>query len=248
MYLTQPLHKGKRERPDVQAVVFAERRHSFAEFTGRVARLAGVLQRLGIGTGDRVGLLAMHSDRYIEFLLAVLWGGGVFNTVNIRWSAREAVYCSTIAVRAFCSWTMPSCPWSTPSANSRTPWKPSSISASTTARGYVGLSRTDGRGHAGRGRAARRRRSRGDSLYRRCHRCAQGRDAQPRQISIAARSARSCRDCRRDRVVALHSAPFFHVAEIGLILQVALRQGTSDLAAGLRPAGGAVRYRPRAGR
>ena len=42
-------------------------------------------------------------------------------------------------------------------------------------------------------------------------------------------------DCRRDRVVALHSAPFFHVAGIGLILQVALRQGTQIVLPGFDP-------------
>lgn len=92
MYLTQPLHKASRERPEAIAVVCGARRRSFAGLTDRVARLAGALQQLGMRSGDRVGMMSLNSDRYVEYLYGVWWAGGVINPINIRWSAREVAY------------------------------------------------------------------------------------------------------------------------------------------------------------
>ncbi len=92
MYLTQALHRAVQQHPDRIAVSFAGRQRSFAEFAGRVARLAGALQSLGMQAGDRVAMLSLNSDRYLEYQMAVPWGGGVMNPCNIRWSAAEILY------------------------------------------------------------------------------------------------------------------------------------------------------------
>ena len=42
--------------------------------------------------GDRVAMLARNSDRYLEYQMAVPWGGGVLNPCNTRWSASEILY------------------------------------------------------------------------------------------------------------------------------------------------------------
>lgn len=42
--------------------------------------------------GDRVGMLALNSDRYLEYMMDTWWGGGVLNPVSIRWSVPEIVY------------------------------------------------------------------------------------------------------------------------------------------------------------
>jgi long-chain acyl-CoA synthetase len=92
MYLTQGLHRILQQRPHALATVFRDRRHTYAQLADRVARLAGALQQLGMQTGDRVGLLGLNSDRFLEYYLATWWGGGVVNPVNIRWSVAEIVY------------------------------------------------------------------------------------------------------------------------------------------------------------
>ena len=51
-----------------------------------------MLQQLGMCPGDRVGVLAFNSDRYVEYLYGVWWGGGVVNPVNIRRSTAEVAY------------------------------------------------------------------------------------------------------------------------------------------------------------
>ena len=92
MYLTQGLHRALQQQPDRTAVCFGALRRSFAELGDRVARLAGALQALDMASGDRVAMLAMNSDRYLEYQLAVPWGGGVLNPCNVRWSLTEIVY------------------------------------------------------------------------------------------------------------------------------------------------------------
>jgi len=92
MNLTQPLHKALIERPQAEALACGGRRTSWSAFVDRVARLAAVLQQLGLQPGDRVGMLGMNSDHYVVYFHAVWWAGGVINPVNMRWSAAEVAY------------------------------------------------------------------------------------------------------------------------------------------------------------
>ena len=92
MYLTQALHRAVQQHPERTAVRFGDRSRTFREFADRVARLAGGLQSLGIKAGDRVAMLSLNSDRYLEYQMAVPWAGGVLNPCNTRWSAAEIVY------------------------------------------------------------------------------------------------------------------------------------------------------------
>jgi acyl-CoA synthetase (AMP-forming)/AMP-acid ligase II len=89
VYLTQGLHRAVQQQPDQVMTICGERRRTFAEVADRVARLAGALRALGVGDGDRVAMLALNSDRYSEYLLAVPWANAVLNPVNVRWSGPE---------------------------------------------------------------------------------------------------------------------------------------------------------------
>ncbi|GAB2505691.1 acyl-CoA synthetase [Nocardia heshunensis] len=92
MYLTQGLHRAVQQHPDGIMTICGERTRTFREVADRVARLAGALRGLGVTSGDRVAILALNSDRYSEYLLAVPWADAVVNPVNIRWSTAEIVY------------------------------------------------------------------------------------------------------------------------------------------------------------
>ena len=92
MYLTQSLHRALQQHPDRIAVRCGARQATFRVFADRVARLAGALQTLGMHPGDRVAMLSLNSDRYLEYQMAVPWGGGVLNPCNTRWSAAEILY------------------------------------------------------------------------------------------------------------------------------------------------------------
>jgi len=92
MQITQALHRAVQLHPDRVATRFGERQRTFVELRERVARLAGALLALGMRAGDRVAMLSLNSDRYLEYQMAVPWGGGVLNPCNTRWSCAEIAY------------------------------------------------------------------------------------------------------------------------------------------------------------
>jgi long-chain acyl-CoA synthetase len=92
MYLTQGLRRALQGHPERIATICGERQHTYRQYADRVARLGHALQGLGMGAGERVGMLALNSDRYLEFFYGTWWGGGAVNPVNIRWSAAEIAY------------------------------------------------------------------------------------------------------------------------------------------------------------
>ena len=69
MYITQGLHRSLLETPDRIATICGDRQHTFAEFGDRIARLADALHTLGVASGDRVAILSLNSDRYLEYRL-----------------------------------------------------------------------------------------------------------------------------------------------------------------------------------
>ncbi len=92
MYLTQSLHRNLQQNPNRPMTIFGDRVRTVAESADRIARLASALTTLGVTRGDRVGILALNSDRYHEYLYAVPWIGAAVNPANIRWSAAEIAY------------------------------------------------------------------------------------------------------------------------------------------------------------
>ncbi len=92
LYLTQSLHRAVQRSPQRTATICGTRRYTYRQHADRVARLAGALQSLGMARGDRIGMLALNGDRYLEFFFGTWWGGGAVNPVNIRWSAAEIAY------------------------------------------------------------------------------------------------------------------------------------------------------------
>ncbi|MET0903486.1 MAG: long-chain-fatty-acid--CoA ligase [Acidimicrobiales bacterium] len=93
MYITQGLHRSLLETPDRLATTCGDRQRTFAELGDRVARLADALHTLGVASGDRVAILSLNSDRYLEYLFGVPWADAVLNPINTRWSAQEVAYC-----------------------------------------------------------------------------------------------------------------------------------------------------------
>jgi long-chain acyl-CoA synthetase len=75
------------------ATLFEDRKRTWAEVADRVARLAGALKELGVARGDRVAILMLNQDRYLELYLAIAWVGAVVVPLNIRWTASENEDC-----------------------------------------------------------------------------------------------------------------------------------------------------------
>jgi long-chain acyl-CoA synthetase len=93
MRLTQGIHRAVQLYGGRPALVAQGVRLTWREFADRVARLAGVLRGLGIGSGDRVAMLAPNGPAYVEFYFGTLWAGAVMVPVNTRWALPEKVHC-----------------------------------------------------------------------------------------------------------------------------------------------------------
>jgi len=92
MNMTQGLKRSLQQTPHKAAVRYLGREWTFSELGDRVARLASALQAQEMRDGDLVAMLSLNSSRYLEYFMAVPWGGGVLNPCNIRWSVAEIVY------------------------------------------------------------------------------------------------------------------------------------------------------------
>ena len=67
-------------------------RTSYAAVARRARKLAAVLRGLGVHPGDRVGTLAMNSDRHLELYYGISGIGAVCNTINPRLSPDDIAY------------------------------------------------------------------------------------------------------------------------------------------------------------
>ena len=67
MYLTQNLHRAIQKIPDAPITISQGRKRSFAEYGDRIARFAGAMRGLGLQPGDRISMLALNSDAYVEY-------------------------------------------------------------------------------------------------------------------------------------------------------------------------------------
>src|ERR1700733_6894741 len=89
MNITQGLRRVLQTDPAGIATVEGDRRRNWRDVGDRVARLAGALQELGVKPGERVAVLMLNSDRYLELYLGIAWAGAVIVPTNIRWSRAE---------------------------------------------------------------------------------------------------------------------------------------------------------------
>ncbi|TDU24216.1 acyl-CoA synthetase (AMP-forming)/AMP-acid ligase II [Panacagrimonas perspica] len=92
MQFTQGLHRAVQQRPNAVATVCNGRVRTMAQLRDRVGRLAAGLHSRGVRRGDRVCMLSLNSDRYLETYLALAWLGAVVNPANFRWNVGEILY------------------------------------------------------------------------------------------------------------------------------------------------------------
>ncbi len=69
------------------AVIYAERRYTYAQFFDRARRLASALANVGIGKGDTVAIMAPNIPEMLEAHYAVPMLGAVLCSINIRLDA-----------------------------------------------------------------------------------------------------------------------------------------------------------------
>jgi long-chain acyl-CoA synthetase len=84
------------------AVVDGDRRVSYAQLAGRVARLGGGLRALGVEPGGVVAVLALNSLEHLECWLGIPRCGAVLNDLNFRLASAELEFvladCGAVAL------------------------------------------------------------------------------------------------------------------------------------------------------
>jgi long-chain acyl-CoA synthetase len=85
----QPLSRALATAAGSCAVVCQGNRRSYAELGARCRRLAGAMRMLGLAPQDRVGVIALNSDRYLELYLGLPAAGYVLVPVNSRLAPAE---------------------------------------------------------------------------------------------------------------------------------------------------------------
>jgi long-chain acyl-CoA synthetase len=89
MRLTQTLGRAVLVRPDATATIDGDRVRTWREVHDRVRRFSGALRALGVRPGDRVAVLANNSDAYYEAYFAILWTGAAIVPLNTRLAPAE---------------------------------------------------------------------------------------------------------------------------------------------------------------
>jgi long-chain acyl-CoA synthetase len=85
----RPLGRALSTAAGTCAVVCQDNRRTYAELGSRCRRLAGAMRKLGLAPQDRVGVIALNSDRYLELYLGLPAAGLVLVPVNSRLAPPE---------------------------------------------------------------------------------------------------------------------------------------------------------------
>ncbi|MCX7568112.1 long-chain-fatty-acid--CoA ligase [Sulfitobacter sp. F26169L] len=91
--LTDILEEVARNHPDDPAVTFLGRTQTWADFAERARRQGSALRALGVGAGDRVGILALNSARFMEAFYGPFYADAVMVPLNYRWAVPEMIQC-----------------------------------------------------------------------------------------------------------------------------------------------------------
>ncbi|MFJ7726920.1 o-succinylbenzoate--CoA ligase [Neobacillus sp. NPDC097160] len=86
------LVKHSESLPERLAVVYNEKRFTYAELNERVNRFANALLSLGVRKGDRVNALLLNTNEMLESMFACAKIGAIFVPINFRLSVDEVHY------------------------------------------------------------------------------------------------------------------------------------------------------------
>src|SRR3954454_10805591 len=90
--ISQFVRRAVQTGADRLATVCGDRQRTWRAFDERIRRLAGAMHALGFRPGERIGILALNSDRYLESLFGLSLGGFVFVPINTRLAPPEIVF------------------------------------------------------------------------------------------------------------------------------------------------------------
>ncbi len=78
--------------PDREIMVYEGKRFTFSHSSERINRLANALSGLGVVKGDRIGMLQVNCNQYVETYFAAAKLGAIFVPMNFRAKTEELSY------------------------------------------------------------------------------------------------------------------------------------------------------------
>jgi fatty-acyl-CoA synthase len=86
------IKRAKEIYPDYEAIIYEDRKYTWAEVYKRTVKFASALNKIGVGKGDTVSFLAFNTPEIFEGHYSVPMTGAVLNTINIRLDAKTIAY------------------------------------------------------------------------------------------------------------------------------------------------------------
>ncbi len=86
------LERAKDIYPNYEALVYETRSYTWTEVHKRCIRFASALEKIGIGKGDTVSVMAFNTPEIFEAHYSVPMTGAVLNTINVRLDAKTVSY------------------------------------------------------------------------------------------------------------------------------------------------------------
>ncbi|MBB5189006.1 acyl-CoA synthetase (AMP-forming)/AMP-acid ligase II [Zhongshania antarctica] len=92
MHISQIVFRAAQQRGTAEAIEYQGNVRNWTQTEQRMCAMAGALAQQGLGINDKVAILSLNSDVYLESLFAIPHMGGVMVPLNTRWALPEFQY------------------------------------------------------------------------------------------------------------------------------------------------------------
>ena len=86
------LERAKDIYPNYEALIYEDKKYTWSEIYKRCTKFASALEKIGIGDGDTVSVMAFNTPEIFEAHYSVPMCGAVLNTINTRLDAKTVAY------------------------------------------------------------------------------------------------------------------------------------------------------------
>ncbi len=78
--------------PNYEALIYGKRKYTWLDVYKRVIKFASALEKIGIGQGDTVSIMAANTPELFEAHYSIPMTGAVINTINTRLDTKTVAY------------------------------------------------------------------------------------------------------------------------------------------------------------
>ena len=86
------LERAKDIYPNYEALIYEDRKYTWSEIYKRCTKFASALEKIGIGEGDTVSVMAFNTPEIFEAHYSIPMTGAILNTINSRLDAKTVAY------------------------------------------------------------------------------------------------------------------------------------------------------------